>query len=301
MQNMHPKFYCEKCDYSCSKKHLWTQHISTLKHQRQRLATKFVCEICGKVYKQRSGLWRHKKKCAYSECEYVEDAISNTITETGVNGLEKENTELKTMVKQLITGLNKDAYVKDEMMDQLKEQSKIIQDMIPRMGSNNNNRFNINVFLNEQCKDAINMSDFIESLQIQIEDLRYAKNNGLVEGISSVFVNGLKQLDTFKRPIHCTDMKRETIYIKDNDEWDRENGKELLRSAISDVANKERKAILEWEESNPNWGESENGKDDYINLIKSVMADVSQAPDENKIIKTIAKETIIDKDTSIEK
>ena len=298
---MHPKFHCEKCDYSCSKKHLWTQHISTLKHKRQRPATKFVCEICGKIYKQRSGLWRHKKKCEYIEEEYVEDTISNTITETGVNGLERENTELKTLVKQLITGLNKDADVKDEMMDQLKEQSKIIQDMIPRMGSNNNNRFNINVFLNEQCKDAINMSDFIESLQIQIEDLRYAKNNGLVEGISSVFVNGLKQLDTFKRPIHCTDMKRETIYIKDNDEWDRENGKELLRTAIGDVANKERKAILEWEESNPNWGESENGKDDYINLIKSVMADVSQAPDENKIIKTIAKETIIDKDTSIEK
>ena len=124
---MHPKFHCEKCDYSCSKKHLWTQHVSTLKHKRQRPATKFVCEICGKVYKQRSGLWRHKKKCESSEDEYVEDTISNTITESGVNGLERENTELKTLVKQLITGLNKDAGVKDEMMDQLKEQSKIIQ------------------------------------------------------------------------------------------------------------------------------------------------------------------------------
>jgi hypothetical protein len=206
---------------------------------------------------------------------------------------------LKNLMKHLITGLNKDANVKDEMMGQLKEQSKIIQDMIPRMGNNNNNRFNINVFLNEQCKDAINMSDFIESLQIQIEDLRYAKNNGLIEGISSVFVNGLKQLDTFKRPIHCTDMKRETLYIKDNDEW--ESGKGRLRTAISDVANKERKAILEWEAENPTWGETEHGKDDYINLVKSVMTDVSQPPDENKIIKTIAKETIIDKDVCTDK
>jgi len=301
MQNMHPKYQCKRCDYVCSKKHLWTQHLSTLKHKRQRPATNFVCEICGKNYKQRSGLWRHKKKCVSDDDNYVEDENNNVIIQAGSSKLEKENNELKTLMTRMITGLNKDANMKDEMMGQLKEQSKIIQDMIPRMGNNNNNRFNINVFLNEQCKDAINMSDFIESLQIQIEDLRYTKNNGLMEGISSIFVNGLKQLDTFKRPIHCTDMKRETLYIKDNDEWDRENGKELLRTAISDVANKERKAILEWEAENPNWGETEHGKDDYIHLIKSVMADVSQPPDENKIIKTIAKETIIDKDTIIEK
>ena len=298
MLNMRPKYQCKRCDYECSKKHLWTQHLSTLKHKRQRPATKFVCEICGKIYKQRSGLWRHKKKCLIDEEDYVEND-ENVVIHEGARKLEKENTELKNLMKHLITGLNKDANVKDEMMGQLKEQSKIIQDMIPRMGSNNNNRFNINVFLNEQCKDAINMSDFIESLQIQIEDLRYAKNNGLIEGISSVFVNGLKQLDTFKRPIHCTDMKRETLYIKDNDEW--ENGKGRLRSAISDVANKERKAILEWEAENPSWAETEHGKDDYINLVKSVMADVSQPPDENKIIKTIAKETIIDKDTCVDK
>ena len=300
MLNIHQKYQCNKCDYVCSKKHLWTQHLSTLKHKRQRPATKFVCKICGKIYKQRSGLWRHKKKCSFDEYDYVEND-NNVVIHEGSNNLKKENTELKTLMTHLITGLNKDANMKNEMMGQLKEQSKIIQDMIPRLGNNNNNRFNINLFLNEQCKDAINMSDFIESLQIQLEDLHYTKNNGLIEGISSIFVNGLKQLDTFKRPIHCTDIKRETLYIKDNNEWDRENGKELLRTAISDVANKERKAILEWESENPDWGETEHGKDDYIHLIKSVMADISQPPDENKIIKTIAKETIIDKDTIIEK
>ena len=129
--------------------------------------------------------------------------------------LEEENTELKSLMQQMLCGLNKNSQMKDEMMEQMKEQNKIIQDMIPKIG-NNNNKFNINVFLNEECRDAINMTDFIESLQIQLEDLNYTKTNGLIEGISSVFVNGLKQLDTYKRPIHCTDMKRETLYIKDN-------------------------------------------------------------------------------------
>jgi hypothetical protein len=139
------------------------------------------------------------------------------------------------------------------------------------------------------------MSEFIESLQIQLADLHYTKDNGLIEGISSVFVNGLKQLDMFKRPIHCTDMKRETLYIKDNDEWDRENGKERLRTAINDVANKQRKAISEWETDNPSWAQTEQGKEDYIRLVRSVMTDISSGPNENKIIKSIAKETAIDK------
>lgn len=201
----------------------------------------------------------------------------------------------------MLSGFDKDAKMKEEMMDQMKEQSKIIQGMIPRIGNNNNNKFNINVFLNEKCRDAINMSEFIESLQIQLEDLNYTKTNGLIEGVSSIFVNGLKQLETSKRPIHCTDMKRETLYIKDNNEWDRENGKARLRSAINDVANKQRKSISAWEKEHPEWSETEKGKEEYIRLVQSVMTDVSNGANENKIIKTIAKETVIEKDTLMEK
>ena len=294
MQKYAPKFRCDACDYECSRKFLWEQHCATQKHKRQQQATPkvetkeiHVCDRCGRSYKQRSGLWRHKKKC--------EGAGDDNREEVQVQQLEAENTELKELMHKMLTGLDKDARMKDQMMDQLKEQSKIIQDMIPRLGNNNNNRFNINVFLNEHCRDAINMSEFIESLQIQLEDLHYTKTNGLIEGVSSIFVNGLKQLDTYKRPIHCTDMKRETLYIKDNDEWDRENGKEKLRVAISDVANKQRKAITDWEAQNPNWESSEKGKEEYIHLVRSVMTDISATPNENKIIKSIAKETVIDK------
>ena len=185
------------------------------------------------------------------------------------------------------------------MMEQLKEQNSIIREMVPCMGSNNtNNNFSINVFLNETCRDAINMSEFLASLQVQLDDLKYTQTNGLVEGISSVLVNGLRQLETCKRPIHCTDMKRETLYIKENNEWEKEEGKEgktLLRDAIESVADKQRKAIAEWEAQNPGWEESEKGKDEYLKIVRTVMTDVSQETEENRIIKNIAKETIIDR------
>ena len=303
MKKYAPKFECLKCDYRCSKKFLWEQHCSTLKHKRQRSATPsvvsntlFECELCGKAYKQRSGLWRHKKKCQNIDvCEESHVVGTDNSAQNIESGeIMKENMELKHLMHAMLSGFERDTKMKDQMMDQMKEQSKIIQDMIPRLGNNNNNKFNINVFLNEKCRDAINMSEFIESLQIHLEDLDYTKTNGLIEGVSSIFVNGLKQLETFKRPIHCTDMKRETLYIKDNNEWDR--GKEKLKTAINDVADKQRKAVSEWEQKNPSWIDSDKGKDEYIRLLQSVMGDVSNGPNENKIIKCIAKETVIDKE-----
>ena len=297
MQKICTDFYCEKCDYKCSKKSLWIQHLSTYKHNRQqnlhisniKYAQKnFKCDICNKIYLDRSGLWRHKKKCFLSE--HLEE---NCILKSE---LEKENEKLKDLMKDMVKNVNEDAQMKQEMMQQLKEQSKIIHDMIPKLGNNNNNKFNINVFLNEQCKDAINMSDFIESLNVQLKDITYTKNNGLIEGISTVFLNGLKQLDTYQRPIHCTDIKREILYIKDNNTWEKEQSKEKIRNAINDVAYKQRKAIKEWENNNPDWAESDKGKEDYINLVKTVMQDIDEnSNSENKIIKSIVKETIIDK------
>tara|TARA_B100001769_G_scaffold275318_1_gene277223 strand:+ start:16577 stop:17464 length:888 start_codon:yes stop_codon:yes gene_type:complete len=281
------KYYCKKCDYSCCTKYLWTQHCSTLKHNRQQSAThhklqeSFVCDNCGRAYKQRSGLWRHTKKCSEKYADTTSD--------------ENENNVVQNLMQKMLMDFNKNEKIKDELFEQLQQQNKIIQDMIPRLGNNNNNKFNINVFLNEDCRDAINMTDFIKSLEIQLADLQYTKNNGLIEGVSSVFVNGLKQLDTYKRPIHCTDVKRETLYIKDNNEWDRDSSKIKLKEAISGIAIKQRQAIIDWESKNPDWSKTDKGKDDYLLIVKSVMADVSDEPNENKIIKSIAKETMIDK------
>lgn len=230
------------------------------------------CDICNKIYKSRSGLWKHQKTCI---------KINNKIDTTNTDTIENNEFDDKKILV--------------DMMNQIKEQNKIISDMIPKIGNNNNNnnQFNINVFLNEKCNDAINMSEFIESIKIQLEDLNYTKINGLSQGISYILMNGLKQLDLYKRPIHCSDIKRETLYIKDNDEWDKENGKMKIHVAIKDIANKQRIAINDWEDKNPNWNESDKGKDDYIKLMKSLMTDITD--EENKIIKNIAKETIIDK------
>ena len=235
---------------------------------------------------QRSGLWRHKKNCV----EKYADENSKEIVD-----IKSENDDVKILMQKMLLDFNKNEKMKDELFDQLQQQNKIIQDMIPRLGNNNNNKFNINVFLHENCRDAINMTDFIKSLQIQLDDLQYTSSNGLIEGVSSVFVNGLKQLDTYKRPIHCTDIKRETLYIKDNNEWERDSNKSKLKEAISEVAIKQRQAIIEWETKNPHWSKSEQGKDEYLKIVKSVMSDVSLETNENKIIKCIAKETVIDK------
>ena len=287
IQNMPFSYHCNLCDYKCSKKSLWNQHLSTQKHKWKQMETNgnkkyadWICENCGKIYASRAGLWKHKKKCN----EYKSKL------------LEKENSELKDLMINMVNNFNKDVEIKHELVEQLNKQNKIITDMIPKIGNNNNNKFNINLFLNEQCKNAINMSDFLESLIIQLKDINYTKDNGLIEGISTLFLNGLKQLDTYQRPIHCTDVKREVLYIKENNTWDKEQSKDKIRVAINDLAYKQRLAIKEWETNNPKWEETEKGKEEYLHLVKTLMQDIElNSNSENKIIKNILKETIIDK------
>ena len=301
MQKYSQEYFCINCDYKCFKKSLFNQHLETQKHKWKQMETngnktniEFICEICGKRYANRSGLWKHKKKCINNGS--VNNGSVNNGSVNNEEFFEKENFELKNLMINMVNHFNKDLEMKNELVEQLKEQSKIIHDIIPKIGNNNNNKFNINVFLNEQCKNAINMSDFIESLSIQLKDINYTKDKGLIEGISTLFLNGLKQLDTFQRPIHCTDLKREVLYIKENNTWDKELSKDKIRTVINDLAYKQRQSIKEWENNNPDWENTENGKEEYINLVKTLMQDIEiNSNCENKIIKNIIKETIIDK------
>ena len=288
------EYFCERCDYRCSRKFLWDQHLATRKHQMETngnhytdlqtgTAQQHVCPDCGRGYKYRSGLWKHRQKCDQKPAGKSHELQP-----------EQQDSDMKKLMQEVVQGLQRDAEVKNEMLRQLREQQAIIKDMVPRIGSNNNTQFNINLFLNEQCRDAINMTEFLASLNIQVPDLLYTRDNGLAEGISSVFVSHLRRLDMSKRPIHCTDAKRETLYIKDNDEWERDLDNVRLRTAINDVAIKQRKAISDWEKDHPDWNLSETGREEYLMLVKSVMEDANESSSENRIIRCIAKETTID-------
>jgi len=214
------KFICNKCNYNTVRESQFERHLLTAKHQKLTKLTekvpksskKFVCEYCEKQYKSRVGLWKHKQLCSELPSEYP-NVIDNKVhtqthnTDTIIE-LIKQNQEFKELILE-----------QNKQLVELSQKPTTTNNTI----NNNHQKFNLNFFLNEQCKDAINMSDFLENMELDMEDLRETGRLGYVEGISRILVNKLRELDTYKRPLHCTDLKRETLYIKENDEWSKED------------------------------------------------------------------------------
>lgn len=253
-------FKCDACQYETFKKDKYERHLVSAKHNRNIKG--FICD-CGKRYKHKSSLSFHKKKC-------------NVI----IDNEEDKEELIKTLVKQNTILLN-----------ELKE-NKLA--MITNNVTNNiTNNVNLNIFLNEECRDALNLTDFIKSLNIEVQDLDYSKDNGLNSGIANIFVNGLKELGMYKRPIHCTDIKRETLYIKEDNEWCKDEAQDKLKTSFDNIADKQRKAISEWEKNNPSWDKTEKGKEDWTKMIKNVMDKVDNKNQDNDIVKFIAKEVKI--------
>jgi hypothetical protein len=247
------------------------------------------------MYKTRAGLWKHDKKCNIHKNIILND------TEINVNcgNLDKETNQVitKDMFIELIND-NK------EMMKIIKDQQEQIKCMIPKIGNttnnttNNNtmNNFNLNVFLNEHCKDALNISDFIDSLKITLEDLLFSKTNGISRGITDVMIKGLKELDIHKRPIHCTDIKRDIMYIKDENKWSKDDSNEMMKNTIIKIADKERTALQQWAIDNPDWMETERKQLEYLTMMRSICEPIENYTNyERKIIKNLGKEILIDK------
>ena len=289
------KFTCEYCDYICSTSFLWNQHLGTKKHQKKTKnmlgnATPqlHVCEICNNSYRTRGGLWKHKRKnCCLLEKTPIFEEKPKIV----------ENSELfqNSNMSDMLMTVMKD---NEKLHNLLIEQQKQMGNMIPQMGNNNNNKFNLNFFLNEQCKNAINLQDFIVSLNVQLEDLEYTKNNGISKGITHVLMNGLKQLDVYNRPIHCTDPKRTTMYVKDKNEWERDQEHEKIKESITVINKKHITAIKEWEAEHPNWEKNDFMTQEYMRMVQSVTNQNDQT--ENLIIKQVAKEVTVDKDNDKE-
>ena len=292
-------YFCELCDYKCGTKFLFNQHCSTKKHKKAKMLgnarenmQKIVCP-CGKSYAHSQSYNRHIKNCKFHN---VDNTVINEQNSTLVGKekevkIDSENKELRGMIKQLITQ-------NQNMLMENKEMREMVGEMIPKIGNNNTtiqNKFNLQIFLNETCKDAINLTDFVNTLELELGDLDNTRQHGFITGITDIFVRGLKQLELNKRPIHCSDLKREVLYVKDNDTWERDNNKNNMKQAISDVAKKQIDKIKEWEVQHPNWNASDSGTTQYIEMIRNVTNNSEEENPENKIIKTIAKEVLIDK------
>lgn len=314
-------YYCKACDYSTDRRSSFAKHQETMKHQkRSKTSTtkkqidiiENCCKWCGRTYVNRSGLWKHQPKCTLRIIE-PETNVSDDDSHDGHVVDERGQSEAansvvtQSMVVQMLKYFqenerkhNEERQLMERRLDAEREQCKklmsTVQDMIPKLGSYNNNSININVFLQEQCKDALNLKDFVASLQIELGDIIRCKELSALDAVGNVFVNGLRQLDLYKRPIHCTDLNRETLYIKENDAWEHEeHGRGMLHGAISAVAAKQSKAIHDWERNHPNWNDNEVLTAEYLRLVKAATSPIERGSmDENKIIHSIAKEVVVD-------
>jgi len=295
-------FSCELCDFHTSNKKDFKRHNETLKHncnikQSESMNVsqnypKYSC-ICGKEYKDNSGLWRHKKKCSdeVGLTNLKNDLANEEKQQQLVDYLLKENSEFKHMMLEQ----NK------QMIELAKNAGHNTNTNTTSNVVNNNQSFNLQFYLNETCKDAMNIMDFVSQLQVGVKDLEETGRLGFAEGISKIFINGLKQINVNDRPLHCSDSKRETLYIKSNNEWNKEGDeKVLLTNAIKHVAYKNMKQISEWTKDHPEYNDPDSRENDrYLQIVSEAMSGSTKeecCKNYNKIIKNIAKEAIINKE-----
>ena len=267
-------FVCETCNYTCRKNSDLSKHLVTGKHKRltntnnlsPKIARTFECESCGRQYKHMSSLCGHKKTCSAvckttNTYEYASGPQSivdkNDITQKLVELIMSKNQEFITELVSTITNSNKDVMEKMmEIMPQIGNQTTYNNNT--NSHNTTNNQFNIQMFLNEHCKNAMNLTDFIDSLPITAETYDSTIENGLTKTITTMLVNGLSQLDILDRPIHCTDASRKTLYVKDNDTWERDNELLHILKGIKKLSMKQRSMLNKWQEANIGWDTKEN-------------------------------------------
>ena len=285
-------YVCEKCDFNTCNKNDYTRHINTKKHistVSQCLSIEntqknsYECDNCGKLYKDNSGLWRHKKKCNTEKesLEIEEPTQINEIQELKefMKYLMKENSDMKSMMMKVIENGTHTTHNTTHT-------------------NSHNKAFNLQFFLNETCKDAMNIMDFVESIQLQLSDLEKMGEIGYVEGISNIIVKNLNALDVTQRPLHCTDKKRETIYIKDQDKWEKDEEKDKIRKVIKKVATKNARLIQKFKEKHPDYNEYHSKySTQYHKLIIESFGGSgdNDLEKEDKIIRNITKNIVVDK------
>jgi len=285
------KFYCKKCDFGCNNRKDYTRHLSTTKHKNgnndntddntKNPLPCFVC-ICGRKYKYRSGLSRHKtrKACGGQTHTNIVDNITpleiNESVDGGSNTIEMFNKVLKQ---------------NNKLMAKLAELSK--ERTVINYQNCNNKKMTINVFLNEQCKDAINLTDFVENVKVSLADLKYTTQHGYIKGISNIFVKNLQNLDPKERPIHCSDKKRLQFYVKDENRWKRDKNHEKIDKSIQNITIKQIKQVKEWERGHPNYLTDEKLLHEWHTMIQKIMGvegDIERRHNNEQIKKSVSNE-----------
>ena len=303
-QKSQTSYVCGNCNYFTINKNDYYKHLSTRKHLHTithnvpaiNIASKtvFTCE-CSKTYPYRASLYNHKKKCQFikeKEKEKQEQPTENIIIDKDENSM-----DYKDMFLTLI--------------NENKELRQLITKLIPNVGNNNNShntvnnkqRFNINLFLNEKCKDALTMNQFMDQIKVTIEDLMYTKNKGISAGVSNLFIKNMNKLSLYERPIHCTDTKRETVYIKSestdgdtNGQWEKDTEQGKLNRAIGDMTFVQSKNLKLYTDANPDWMENDNKKNEYVLMMRECMDDIKKDNRRDKVVKKLCNMVYINGD-----
>ena len=305
---------CKECDFTCCKKSDFDRHLSTRKHKNRTNANTihsahtqdFSCMRCGKNYAARNSLWYHEKKCKDVNVDGNEDKNDNAedndknIQDNGASDVKLLTNMVLEVVKQNQELMNQNQELQKHMIELCKNGTN------NTVNSNNvnshNKSFNLQFFLNETCKDAMNIMDFVESIKLQLSDLENVGRLGYVEGISNIIVKNLKALDITERPVHCTDQKRETMYIRDEDKWEKDESNSKIKKAIKRVASKNQRLLPKFKEAHPDCGTYHSKYSDQYNkiIIESVGGSGdNDAEKEEKIIRNISKNVVVDKGPSL--
>jgi hypothetical protein len=306
-------FHCKKCNFICSKKSNYDKHITTRKHNMELSGNKknAVCDDCGKEFKTCSGLWKHKRKCS-NKIYIIEDMSQNNscMSTTQIHDMSvviellKQNHEFKELMVEQSKQIQQTQLENHELHKQLIEAVKSNGSHIENQTINNNNhqKFNLNFFLNDTCKDAMNMSEFIENMNVQFDDIENIGRDGYVTGMTNMILSRIKNLEVTKRPMHCTDLKRETIYIKDNNVWEKDNDNTKLHNMIQCIARKNYAILPAWRDKNPDCLDSDTSKFDFcIKMMTNLLGDAGegQVRLDNKVIRNLSKHINVDKNTTV--
>ena len=310
-------FYCENCNYITSKKSSFNNHINSIKHSKgingYKICLKYaqnmpkqitsnsslVCE-CGKPYKHRQGLWRHKQICNIINHTTISYNNSNNISNNTNNKIENNMNMTSELVLELIK--NNEELIKNNIdltntiNNLVKNGITTNNNTINNVNNSHNNTFNLNVFLNETCKDAMNITDFIDSIKLQLSDFERIGEIGYTQGISDIITSNLQALDVTQRPVHCTDKKRETMYVKDENKWTKEeNNKPKIRKMIKYIENKNIQVLSQFREKYPNYANPKSQESDKYNktIIEAMGGTGNTEIKENKIIRNISKVTTV--------